>query len=165
MKEPPRSAVVYYTLNGNTRSIAEAIAAAVGADPIELKTRHNMRRLGVLGYVIGRLQAIFRVVPAIAPLDRPPGDYDLLFIGTPIWAGRLTPAVRALLQQFRIVDRKIALFCCSMGGGDRALEELEQLLVDNVILAKTQFIDGPAHASRENAARAAEWARSILAGW
>lgn len=164
MTEPLRSAVVYYTLTGNTRSIAEAIAAEIGADLIELKTRRDMRKLGILAYVIEGFQAIFKITPALVPLDKVPGDHDVLFIGTPVWASRLAPAVRALLKRFRIVDRKMAFFCCcSPGGAGNTLDDLELLLADNEVLDKTEFVDASEPGSEENAARAADWARSLLA--
>lgn len=34
----------------------------------------------------------------IGPLSKNPADYALTIIGTPVWVGTMTPAVRAYLQ-------------------------------------------------------------------
>ena len=44
-----------------------------------------------------------------------PKDYDRIIVGSPVWAGQLTPAVRTYLKQFSLQGKRIAFFIT--GGG------------------------------------------------
>jgi hypothetical protein len=46
----------------------------------------------------------------IAPTTKNPEDYDLLIIGTPVWAFTLTPAIRTYLRNNDLSGKKVALF-------------------------------------------------------
>ena len=59
-----------------------------------------------------------------------PEKYDLVIIGTPIWAWTITPAVRAYLNQNKenLKEKKLAFFCTMGGSGDKgAFSEMEKL--------------------------------------
>ncbi|MFX0061699.1 MAG: flavodoxin family protein [Candidatus Hermodarchaeota archaeon] len=44
-----------------------------------------------------------------------PEEYDLIIIGTPIWWGNLTPAVRTYLKRYNLRGKKVAFFITSQG--------------------------------------------------
>jgi hypothetical protein len=55
--------------------------------------------VGVLSYLKDAWHAMRRVPAEIAPLRHDPSEYALTLIGTPVWVGRITPAIRAYLLQ------------------------------------------------------------------
>jgi len=159
---PSRTLVIYYSLDGNTRLIAEAIAKEAGADLLELKPDKEPPSRGFMKYLWGGRQVFMKQVPSLLPFAYHPFDYDLLFIGTPVWAFSYTPALAAFFARFPVAGKKIALFCCSGGARGRTFVKMRQRLRDNEILGEKHFVE-PLRLSPEKAAgEARQWARSLL---
>ncbi len=121
-----RALVVYYSWTGHTRQIAEAIAAALGAD---IEPIHELgQRTGWLGY-LGSIWEALRSKPApIASPKTNAAAYDLVVLGTPVWAGRMASPMRAYIAQERGSLQRIALFCTEGGAnGERAMAQVAQL--------------------------------------
>ena len=54
--------------------------------------------------------------------------YDLVVLGTPVWAGRMASPMRAYIAQERGRFKRIALFCTEGGAnGERAMAQVAQL--------------------------------------
>jgi len=132
-----KTLVVYYSLQGNTRLVAQLVAEAAGADLLELKPVEDVNPRGFMKYVRGGSQAIKGLVPELEPVTVDPQGYDRLIIGSPVWAGTFAPAVRAFFRNHPPGDRQTAVFCTHRGGQGRALEQMqEQLDRGRVIGAK-----------------------------
>ena len=115
--------VVYYSLTGNTRQIPETIAAANNADLEVIKDTFNRNR--GLGRPRSAIEGLLGLRGSIAPPERDPGEYDLVVVGTPVWAGRLSSPVRAYLSQQRALLGRVAFFCTQGGiGGKWALQNM-----------------------------------------
>ena len=112
-----RILVTYYSLTGNTAKVAVDLAARLRADVMPL--RELAQRRGMLGYLRAAIDSLRERPAAIEPPAKSAGDYDLIIVGTPIWAGRITPAVRAYLQTVRGATARVAFFITS-GGTDVA---------------------------------------------
>ena len=54
-----------------------------------------------------------------------PKKYDLIIIGTPVWAWTTTPAIRTYLTQNK--PKKVAFFCTSGGSKGKVFEDMEEL--------------------------------------
>jgi flavodoxin len=158
--EETRKLVVYYSLDGSTRFVAQAIAEETGADLLELQPRRPMPA-GGLRYALGGMQAVFGARPALQALNRDPDEYDLVFIGTPIWASRMTPAVRSFLLQANLKGKKVALFCTFRGNPGKTFETMRESLAGNEIVGQTEFLE-PLKNETENTARAQGWAREMV---
>ena len=155
-----RSLVVYYSLEGNTRFVAGVLAQAVGADILELKVLACAPR-GFKKYFWGGRQVMAKEKPALAPLDRDPAAYDLIWIGTPVWAFSFSPAVRTFVSQTPLKDKKIALFCCSGGGPGPTLSRMAKELVGNVVVGQKHFVE-PLRDKDKNASSARAWAADVV---
>jgi flavodoxin len=103
-----RFLVVYYSRTGTTRRVAEALAQKLGADIEEIVDRK--RRGGVLGFIVSGKDAMLRRLTQISEPRRDPASYDLVAIGTPVWAARMSPAVRTYISQFRDRLPAVAFF-------------------------------------------------------
>jgi flavodoxin len=106
-----KTLVVYYSLTGNTARVAHDIAKRTGADIESLRDREH--GAGFFRYIKDCFDALRNKTARITPLSRDPADYDLTVIGTPVWVGRMTPAVRAYLQQTRGRFGRVAFFVTS----------------------------------------------------
>lgn len=154
--------VVYYSYEGNTRFIANAIAEAVGADVLELKPKKDMSSKGFMKYVWGGQKVVFKQKPELDSFDNHPEDYDIIFIGTPVWAFTFSPAIRTFLSNTSLKNKKIAVFCCHEGGMRKTLENMIKEVEGNSIIGKNDFFH-PLHKDTEkNKEKAVAWAKEII---
>ncbi|MFA5076216.1 MAG: flavodoxin [Patescibacteria group bacterium] len=153
--------VVFYSLTGNTRFIAQTIATCIGADVLKLKPKKEIAQEGFLKYFWGGKQVVLKEKPELLPLDKNPLDYDLIFLGTPVWSYTYSPVVSSFLAQIKLENKKIALWCCHGGSPRKTLENLKKRLVGNIILGQIDF-DEPLKEGVESATRkVSQWAREI----
>jgi len=103
-----KSLVVYYTRTGNAKFVAETIAAELGSDIEEIVDLQ--KRAGKLGWMMAGKDASQEKQTQIGPASRVPQDYDLIVIGTPVWAWKPTPAIRTYIAKNDLSGKKVALF-------------------------------------------------------
>ncbi len=121
-----RILVVYYSRTGTTRKVAEALAAALGGDSEEIVEPGS--RSGMLGYLRSVLEARRRVPSRIGAVVKDPKLYDLLVIGTPVWAWSLASPVRAYLLANKARLPAVAFFCTLGGAGsDQAFGQMQEV--------------------------------------
>ncbi|MFA5394266.1 MAG: flavodoxin [Candidatus Ratteibacteria bacterium] len=56
--------------------------------------------------------------------------YDLVFLGSPIWAWNVVPAMRALLEQVSLVGKEVFIFATHGGGPGKALAGFAKMVTD-----------------------------------
>ena len=109
-----KSLVVYYSLTGKTRLIAQTIAQALSATLVEIREK-KPRKLGPFIYLIGGFGAITNRTSKINPVDIGSNQCESIFIGSPIWASRPVPAVNSFIYQTDFEGRNVIPFF-TMGG-------------------------------------------------
>lgn len=124
-----KKAVVFYSLSGNTQAAAKEIAEGIGADLIELKLVKPFPTEKSKQLALGDMQAMFGMKPAIQELSKNIKEYDVLILGTPIWAGKIAAPVHSFLNKYQVLDKIVAVFTFS-GGGDnkRCIAKLSKRL-------------------------------------
>jgi len=131
MKTGKRTLVVYYSLRGKTDRVARDLAMRLGADLERIGERKN--RGGWLGFVVATLDSLREHPVALDPRVKDPKDYALTIVGTPIWAGKITPAVRAYLRVNRD-QNDVAFFTTSASTpAAKVVPELERLAARQAI--------------------------------
>ena len=68
-------------------------------------------------------------------------DYELIVIGTPVWAFNFTPPIRTFLKENKIIGKKIILFCTHAGAMGKTLANLSVMLAGNEILGEIDFFN------------------------
>ncbi len=122
-----KALIVYFSRTGRTRKVAEAIASLTGSDLEEIREKRG--RGGPLGWLKSGMESTRGTLPNIEPLDNDPASYDLVVIGTPIWASNASSPVRAFVNQYKDRIREAAFFCTGDGNdSDEAFKGLEELL-------------------------------------
>ncbi|MBF8984115.1 flavodoxin [Lutibacter sp. B2] len=152
--------VIYYSLEGNTRFVAQNIADAIGGEILELKPKESIPQKGVMKYLLGGKKVLFKEKPALISLDKDPNEYDVIFIGTPVWASSYAPYFNTLLSSIELKNKKIGLFCCYRGSAGKTFAHLEKQLEGNHIVGKMEFKE-PIKVE-ENKSKIREWANSII---
>jgi flavodoxin len=159
-----KTAVLYYSYDGNSLLVAEALKGHLRADLFRIETRDEKRRSGLAKYVWGGRQVFSHAKPALKPLALKPEDYDLIVVGGPVWAGSPAPALVSWLDAAKLKGKRIAFFLCHRGGKGRATEKLRALLEGNTLAGEIDFA-GPRKmaANGELALRIGDWARALKA--
>lgn len=122
----PRILVIDYSRSGNTHKVAQAIAGACGADLEQI--RDAKPRRGLWGWIRSAREAIRAIPGEIRSPSRDPTDYDLVVLGSPVWAGHVSSPMRAYLGERSSALTRIALFVTEGGsGGPKALAEMSAL--------------------------------------
>jgi len=105
-----KTAVVYYSLEGSTRVAAQAIAERLDADVFELK-EVKQRKKGFALFLLGGFAAAAgrgsRVEDTFAERMN---AYEMICIGTPIWASSPAPAVNTFAAVLNPNGKQILLF-------------------------------------------------------
>jgi flavodoxin len=116
--------IVYYSWKGKTELVATSISRILDADL--RKVEEVKRRKGFFGFMSGGCSALRGKCSRIKPLDLNLNNYDLIFLGTPVWALRPTPAINALISKVDFKGRDIVLFVTMGGfGGKRVIKIME----------------------------------------
>jgi len=118
--------VVFYSRSGMTRRLAREIADTLACDIEEIIDLKN--RKGPLGYLTAGRDASMKAPTKIKETVRTPGEYDVVIIGTPVWALTVTPAIRTFIRKHRNQLKKVAFFCTSDGMGSKStFAEMERI--------------------------------------
>ena len=111
--------VVYYSQspNQNTKIVAEWIHQQVGGDifEIEMVTPYSDSYRQVLEE--SKRDNAAGIKPEIKPFKQDPADYDIIFIGSPVWYGTYAPPVGSFLASTDWSGKIIVPFCTHGGGG------------------------------------------------
>jgi flavodoxin len=111
-----KTLVVYYSLTGRTKLVAQTIAEALNATLVEI-TETKPRKLGPFVYLIGGLGAVMNRGSKINPTNVDLKEYDRIFVGSPTWASRPVPAINSFIYQTNFEGRSIIPFF-TMSGKD-----------------------------------------------
>jgi flavodoxin len=109
-----KSLVVYYSLTGKTKLVAQAIAGVLNATLVEIKET-KPRKLGPLVYLIGGFAATINRGSKINHIDIDLKQCERIFIGSPIWNSRPAPAINSFIYQTNFEGRSVIPFF-TMGG-------------------------------------------------
>jgi flavodoxin len=125
-----KALIVFYSRTGTTRKVAEQIAKEIGADMEEIID--NKSRSGPLGYVKAGRDAMKKNLTDIQTIKKDIAKYDLVIIGTPIWAWAMTPAIRTFIKANKSKLKNVAFFCTMGGSGDdKAFKEMQEIIGKN----------------------------------
>jgi flavodoxin len=147
-KGMPKTAVIYYSFDGNCALVAEAVKSRLNADVFAIKTADEKKRTGLAKYIWGGRQVFKHDKPELKPLRVDMDAYDLIILGAPVWAGSPAPAMVSFLSRTPLSGKKTAVFCCHGGGKGKALDKFKALLTGNTIAGEIDFIN-PARGNTE----------------
>ena len=125
-----KTLVVYYSRTGNTKYVAEKIAENLGAEICEVVDKKS--RKGRLAFVTGGYESIRKKLTEIE-VSRTVDNYDLIIIGSPVWANGITPAIRTFINQNDFSNKQIACFVTLKGEDpEKALESMKEAIFPNI---------------------------------
>ena len=113
--------VAYFSASGVTKKVAEELAKVEKADLFEIvpATRYTKEDLDWRNQQSRSTLEMKdpRCRPAINGQVENMGQYDVVFVGFPIWWGREPSVVDTFLDAYDFAGKKIVPFCTSGGNG------------------------------------------------
>lgn len=118
--------VVYYSRGGNTRKVAEDLSKELKCDIEEIQDTVN--RSGPMGWLNCARQARAAALTKLQPVKNDPAKYDLVIIGTPVWAGHVSTPVRTYIADNKDKLKKVALLVTEGNRGDETtVKDMEEI--------------------------------------
>ncbi|WP_168790218.1 flavodoxin family protein [Paraburkholderia aromaticivorans] len=121
-----RILVVFFSRTGTTRVLASTLARMLSADLEEICDCTERR--GAMGYMRCLVDSWRKRPTEIVPAGLDTSQYDLVVVGTPVWAGSVSAPVREYLLENRLKFRHVAFFSSFGGlGSQAAFDEMRAL--------------------------------------
>lgn len=112
--------IAYYSHSGNTKAVAEKIKSVTGGDIVEIIPEKPYPS----GYnelvELAKVEKTNNVMPAIKPIGKNVAEYDVVFVGTPVWWYTMASPVKTFIAENNFDGKVIAPFCTHGGGGESA---------------------------------------------
>lgn len=127
--------VLYYSQTGATKTVAEEIQKQLDADiaSIEIENPYD----GDFQQTIARCQdeKANGILPKVKPFEVNIEDYDIIYLGYPIWFGSYAPPIEALVKDNDFAGKEIVPFCTFGSGGlNTSADALKAALPNATIL-------------------------------
>lgn len=134
-EEKPKMLVLYYSQTGNTKAVADEIATKLGADIEEIVAVNPYD--GDFQATIERCKQEHEQgnIPDIQPIKTDLANYDIIFLGFPVWFGTYAPPVQKFLLGADLSGKKIVPFCTFGSGGlESSVNDLKQAAPNSEIM-------------------------------
>lgn len=120
-----KTLILFYSRTRKTALVARTLAQEVNADIVEITDLNG--RDGALNYLKASVDAFRENKTLIKPETVDLADYDLIYVGSPTWASKPTPAIITLIDQCNFQGKDVILFA-SMGGsgGQKVIERMQE---------------------------------------
>ncbi len=130
--------VVYYSHTGNTKKVADVLAKSAGAERV-----CRLEALDEADSFFGQCRrAFFRRRAKITDSLVDVGRYDLICLGTPVWAFGPAPAIWTYLDQCAGLAGKKAVVFATYGSGagkEKCLDLMENALKKKGVIRVERF--------------------------
>jgi hypothetical protein len=143
-----RYLVAYYSNTGNTRRIAELIAAELDADLAEVTCERYLAWYGPLAMAWDIFTRHRPQVTVVAPAE---GQYDCVVIGGPVWAAKAAPPVLALASRWPNVRKALFVTCSGSSQNsppEPAILEMTEVLAAGAAVPTRIFREAEVHSER-----------------
>lgn len=116
-KQSPKVLVLYYSQTSNTATVAQEIQKALGADmeaivpvvPYDGTYQETIER--------SRKEREEGILPEVEPIKADIAQYDIIFLGFPVWFGTVAPPIGKLLETVDFSGKTLVPFCTFGSGG------------------------------------------------
>ena len=158
--EAPGVLVAYFSATGNTEGIARHLQSVLDADLYEIVPEVPYTDED-LNYSNDSCRANQEqndpaARPAITGALENPEDYDVVFLGYPIWWGQAPKVIYTFLESCDFGDATIVPFCTSGSSGIGSSADGLQELTENA-----QWLDGQRFSSGASQDEVAQWVDSL----
>ncbi len=153
--------VAYFSASGVTAKVADLLADAVGADINEIRPKVPYTKAD-LNWMDKKSRSSIemadkKIRPEIAESNVRIEEYDVVFLGFPIWWYVAPTIVNTFLESHDFSGKKIVLFATSGGSKfGNTVEELKVSVADDVEIIEGKLLNG-----RQSIASVKAWTDSL----
>ena len=139
--------VAYFSASGVTANAAKALANAAGADLYEIRPEIPYTNAD-LNWMDKNSRSSVEMKdktyrPAIADRDAKIEDYDIIFIGFPIWWYVAPTIINTFLETYDFANKTIVLFATSGGSGfGKTVQELKSSVSHSANIMEGKLLNG-----------------------
>ena len=139
--------VAYFSASGVTESVAKMLAEAADADLYEIKPKVPYTKAD-LNWMDKNARSTVEMNdkssrPALADDDAKVADYDVVFLGFPIWWYVAPTIINTFLEKYDFAGKTIILFATSGSSGfGKTLENLKGSVSDQAVLKEGKLLNG-----------------------
>ena len=109
--------VLYYSETGTTKTVAQELQKQLGADIEAIEAVEPYSGNFQETITRGQREMQSGETPAIKPLKSKIADYDIIFLGYPIWFGTYAMPVFTLVKEQSFAGKRVVPFCTFGSGG------------------------------------------------
>ena len=156
-----RKLVAYFSATGVTAKVAEMIADAAGADVYQIQPEVPYTGADLNWMDKNSRSSVEmndkKIRPAMVKRNLQVEDYDVVFLGFPIWWYVAPTIINTFLESFDFAGKKVILFATSGGSGfGKTVEELKVSVTDD-----TQIVEGKLLNGKQTLAGVSKWISSL----
>ena len=122
-----KTLILYYSLTGNTKACSEALQKALGADILEIKDLR--KRSGKWGFFKTAIASLSGKHTKIEPENPDFSPYSNIILGSPIWTGKLSMAIRTFIDKNNFDGKKVVLFTTTNAFEEEKYKEKSRNLI------------------------------------
>ena len=153
--------VAYFSATGRTAKVAKLLAEVLGADIFEIQPKAPYTKAD-LNWLNKKSRSSVEmnnksIRPEIAESNVQIADYDVIFLGFPIWWYVAPTIINTFLESADFSGKKIILFATS--GGSKLGKTAEELKVS--VSADTEIIEGKLLNGRQSVASVKTWTDTL----
>lgn len=127
--QSPRILVAYFSMqDGNTGDVARAIVEATGGDLYRIMVAEPYPADDKVRKELLTTQVEENILPALAGSAPKISEYDIIFLGSPVWANHLSQPVKSFLYKYDLSGKTVIPFVSHGGGGrGRSFSDVAEL--------------------------------------
>ncbi|MCG2711429.1 MAG: flavodoxin family protein [Candidatus Omnitrophica bacterium] len=125
-------AIIYYSFSGNTKSVADMIKEIFEIREYEITMVRLMASNEPTSFLKQALRALFKkkaIITEDVVCDL--SEFDMVALGTPVWAFNMVPAMRTYLDKCQNLMGKNVLLFATYGSGvgkDKCINEMADIV-------------------------------------
>lgn len=153
--------VAYFSASGVTAKVADMLADAIGADIHEIRPKNPYTKAD-LNWMNKKSRSSIEmndktIRPEIVESNIQIDDYDVIFLGFPIWWYVAPTIINTFLEKYDFSGKKIILFATS--GGSKFGKTVKELKVS--VSADAEIIEGKLLNGRQSVASVKAWTDTL----
>ena len=138
-----KTLILYYSLEGNIDFVAQALAKELNADLFRLETVKEYPKKGLAKYFHGGKDVVLNSCPELKSLPESIAPYELIVLGTPVWASRPASPLNTVFANIDFSGKKVAAFASSASGNNGKTFEVISEKLKNATLGEIVSFKNP----------------------
>lgn len=156
-----KALVAYFSASGVTKAVAERLAKGIGADLFEIEPAVPYTRAD-LNWQDKNSRSTIEMNdrssrPAIASTVADMSQYDVVFVGFPVWWYREPSIIDTFMEQYDFSGKTVIPFATS--GGSQLGDSVKNM---QALARGSKVLEGKRFASRTSEKELADWATKYL---